>query len=383
MTDNGEVVKFVYGDGLIGEERSGAFRTYHFDYRGSTVAISNDCGSVSDRFEYDSYGRMTSHIGSGSVIFGYNGRDGVVTDENGLIYMRARYYAPSLKRFVNADIIAGEISNAVTLNRYAYANGNPVSNVDPFGLSADNKGISDEDINEFFNMFGKIQNEKSKASAASLLEYALSMLMQFGDQYKLTSKASKSIPLGPDAALSYYVSSSFGAGDKELAATISNQIDLLSSYSFKAENTSIIINREGICISYSEKVNEYTSVSASISSTVKNKASFSYKVSTNDGLERSTSFGVSLDFKRNIKPNNNRPTPKAEVQENTALESFLAWGTNAYFDVNNFLSSPEFLVGAGTVLITAAAATDCVGFFLDDAVLLPLGTYLIGSAATA
>ena len=302
---------------------------------------------------------------------------------DGLIYMRARYYAPSLKRFVNADIIAGEISNAVTLNRYAYANGNPVSNVDPFGLSADNKGISDEDINEFFNMFGKIQNEKSKASAASLLEYALSMLMQFGDQYKLTSKASKSIPLGPDAALSYYVSSSFGAGDKELAATISNQIDLLSSYSFKAENTSIIINREGICISYSEKVNEYTSVSASISSTVKNKASFSYKVSTNDGLERSTSFGVSLDFKRNIKPNNNRPTPKAEVQENTALESFLAWGTNAYFDVNNFLSSPEFLVGAGTVLITAAAATDCVGFFLDDAVLLPLGTYLIGSAATA
>ena len=140
MTDNGEVVKFVYGDGLIGEERSGAFRTYHFDYRGSTVAISNDCGSVSDRFEYDSYGQMTSHTGSGSVIFGYNGRDGVVTDENGLIYMRARYYAPSLKRFVNADIIAGEISNAVTLNRYAYANGNPVSNVDPFGLSADNKG---------------------------------------------------------------------------------------------------------------------------------------------------------------------------------------------------------------------------------------------------
>ena len=141
MTDNGEVVKFVYGDGLIGEERSGAFRTYHFDYRGSTVAISNDCGSVSDRFEYDSYGQMTSHIGSGGVIFGYNGRDGVVTDENGLIYMRARYYAPSLKRFVNADIIAGEISNAVTLNRYAYANGNPVSNVDPFGLAADNKGV--------------------------------------------------------------------------------------------------------------------------------------------------------------------------------------------------------------------------------------------------
>ena len=51
--------------------------------------------------------------------------------------MRARYYSPKLKRFINADIIAGEISNAVTLNRYAYANGNPVSNIDPFGLSAE------------------------------------------------------------------------------------------------------------------------------------------------------------------------------------------------------------------------------------------------------
>lgn len=51
--------------------------------------------------------------------------------------MRARYYSPEFRRFINADIIAGEISNAVTLNRYAYANGNPVSNIDPFGLSAE------------------------------------------------------------------------------------------------------------------------------------------------------------------------------------------------------------------------------------------------------
>ena len=60
----------------------------------------------------------------------------MVTDTNGLIYMHARYYSPELRRFVNADIIPGEISQAVTLNRYAYANDTPVSNVDPFGLKA-------------------------------------------------------------------------------------------------------------------------------------------------------------------------------------------------------------------------------------------------------
>jgi RHS repeat-associated protein len=69
------------------------------------------------------------------VIFGYNGRDGVVTDSNGLIYMRARYYSPDMKRFINADIIPGKLSNAITLNRFAYANGNPVSFTDPLGLS--------------------------------------------------------------------------------------------------------------------------------------------------------------------------------------------------------------------------------------------------------
>ena len=60
----------------------------------------------------------------------------VVTDKNGLIYMRARYYSPEMKRFINADIVAGQLNNAVTLNRYAYANANPVIFTDPLGLSA-------------------------------------------------------------------------------------------------------------------------------------------------------------------------------------------------------------------------------------------------------
>ena len=56
--------------------------------------------------------------------------------------MRARYYSPELKRFINADIIPGQISDSITLNRYAYANGNPASLVDPFGLSADERYVT-------------------------------------------------------------------------------------------------------------------------------------------------------------------------------------------------------------------------------------------------
>ena len=145
-TTNGITTKYVYGRGLIGEEKEGCFKTYHFDYRGSTVAITDMCGNITDTFAYDTYGKLISRTGSSFVIFGYNGRDGVVTDDNGLIYMRARYYSPEMKRFINADVIAGTISNAITLNRFAYANGNPVSFVDPFGLTAE-RGNYDWHVN--------------------------------------------------------------------------------------------------------------------------------------------------------------------------------------------------------------------------------------------
>ena len=133
-TTNGAVTKYVYGRGLIGEEVGSVFKTYHFDCRGSTIAITDTSGNITDTFAYDTYGKLISRTGTSKVIFGYNGRDGVVTDKNELIYMRARYYSPEMKRFINADIIPGKLSNAITLNRFAYANGNPVSFVDPFGL---------------------------------------------------------------------------------------------------------------------------------------------------------------------------------------------------------------------------------------------------------
>jgi len=133
-TTNGVVTKYVYGVGLIGEETGGIFKTYHFDMRGSTTAITDMNGNVTDTFKYDTYGKLLSRTGTSDVIFLYNGRDGVVTDSNGLLYMRARYYSPVLRRFINADILHGEISDSTSLNRYAYVNGNPVSFVDPFGL---------------------------------------------------------------------------------------------------------------------------------------------------------------------------------------------------------------------------------------------------------
>jgi hypothetical protein len=49
-------------------------------------------------------------------------------------YHRARYYHPQLRRFLNQDTVLGSITTHAGLNRFAYANGNPVTGIDPFGL---------------------------------------------------------------------------------------------------------------------------------------------------------------------------------------------------------------------------------------------------------
>ncbi len=65
------VTKYVYGRGLIGEETGSAFKTYHFDFRGSTVAVTNASGTVTDTFAYDTYGKLLSRTGTSAILFGF------------------------------------------------------------------------------------------------------------------------------------------------------------------------------------------------------------------------------------------------------------------------------------------------------------------------
>ena len=130
----GVTTHYVYGTGLISQENDGQWLFYHFNNIGSTEAVTDLDGDVVERFEYGPYGELISENSHG-IIFLYNGEYGVSTDENGLYYMRARYYNPEIKRFINQDVIIGTIMDSPTMNRYAYVEGNPISLADPFGLS--------------------------------------------------------------------------------------------------------------------------------------------------------------------------------------------------------------------------------------------------------
>jgi len=119
---------------LIGQETNGEYLSYHFDYRGSTVALTNSSRQVVEQFQYSPYGVLLSGDVS-KTPFLFNGLYGVMSDDNGLYYMRARFYSPEIRRFVNRDVLLGKIAEGQSLNRFAFVTGNPVSFVDPFGLA--------------------------------------------------------------------------------------------------------------------------------------------------------------------------------------------------------------------------------------------------------
>ena len=52
-----------------------------------------------------------------------------------MYYLRARYYDPSIGRFISYDIEEGSISNPQDMNRYVYCRNNPIKYVDPSGKS--------------------------------------------------------------------------------------------------------------------------------------------------------------------------------------------------------------------------------------------------------
>ena len=54
-------------------------------------------------------------------------------EQNNLYYMRARYYSPAIKRFVNRDVLIGGVSKFGSLNRFGYVSGNSISFIDPYG----------------------------------------------------------------------------------------------------------------------------------------------------------------------------------------------------------------------------------------------------------
>ena len=132
--DTAKTTYYYYGKGLLAQENSNGYLTYHFNNVGSTMVVTDADGEVTAKYNYSPYGELLEGEYNTNIPFLYNGQFGVMTDGNGLYYMRARYYNVDIKRFINQDVLIGTLERISSLNRFAYVEGNPVSFLDPFGL---------------------------------------------------------------------------------------------------------------------------------------------------------------------------------------------------------------------------------------------------------
>jgi RHS repeat-associated protein len=103
-------------------------RTPLKDHLGSTLALADDAGTLQTQYTYDPFGNTTSTGSTSANSSKFTGRE---DDGTGLYYYRARYYSPSLQRFISEDPIglaAGDV------NVYAYVLNDPINIADPSGL---------------------------------------------------------------------------------------------------------------------------------------------------------------------------------------------------------------------------------------------------------
>lgn len=144
-TDGSTQAKYVFADGTLMQELDGTgalkvwynpgisqtsgLNTSYFSHnlQGSTVGMVTG-GSNADTFVYDAWGNQVSRTGTRTTPFQYVGSEGYYADkDNGLLKLGARYYDPTIGRFISNDPARDGV------NWYGYAENNPVAEIDPTG----------------------------------------------------------------------------------------------------------------------------------------------------------------------------------------------------------------------------------------------------------
>ena len=124
------IADYTYGLGLTSQVTAAGSYYYDFDALGSTVGLTNSSGSYVDSYSYLPFGGSLSSATAVANPFQFVGASSVVTETSGLLFMRSRYMLPVVGRFTSQDPLGLRSPNA-----FAYTGNNPVSTVDPSGLS--------------------------------------------------------------------------------------------------------------------------------------------------------------------------------------------------------------------------------------------------------
>ncbi|MGE0496111.1 MAG: RHS repeat domain-containing protein [Vulcanimicrobiota bacterium] len=126
----GDEVFYLLGNGREAVLRNGGYSTYARDRLGSTVMLFDETGNVEAEWDYTAYGEPQALQLAPDTYnpFLFTGQQ--YDREEGQYYLRARYYNPTLGRFLVRDPIGYQGG----MNLYAYCGNNPINCTDPSGL---------------------------------------------------------------------------------------------------------------------------------------------------------------------------------------------------------------------------------------------------------
>ena len=116
------------GTQRIAEVKDGVVSYCHNDHLGSPRAVTNASGTLIATTGTRPFGQPHSTNNPTDYLF-----TGKELDDTGLYYFAARYYDPSVGRFVTEDSWQGKLEEPWTQNRYVYVGNNPLKYVDPTG----------------------------------------------------------------------------------------------------------------------------------------------------------------------------------------------------------------------------------------------------------
>ncbi|MCC0567295.1 polymorphic toxin-type HINT domain-containing protein [Brevibacillus borstelensis] len=131
LDKNGQLkAQNIWGNELLSRKDVAANKRgyYLYNSHGDVVKVVGENGEELNRYEYDTWGNLTAKTEGMSNPFTYSGE--ILDGETGFYYLRARYYDPTVGRFISEDTYKGQVDNPLSLNRYAYVHNNPLRYVD-------------------------------------------------------------------------------------------------------------------------------------------------------------------------------------------------------------------------------------------------------------